>query len=85
MRKHRGLRGRHARNAIIARVLNGEVEYCFLKTGQSKVIYPTEELADKAARRLNRHPTSRHPGEPYPCDKGPHWHLRTERPGADDD
>jgi hypothetical protein len=85
MKKHRGLRGQHARRDIIYALLNGEVAYCFLSTGQRKVIYPTEELAGKAAKRLNRHPTSRRPGEPYPCDRGPHWHLRAERYDTSDE
>jgi hypothetical protein len=62
-------------------VLGGEVTTCFLKTGQEKVVYPTEALAAKAARRLNKLPLLRTPGEPYQCDQGEHWHLRSIRPG----
>lgn len=69
------------RRAIAESVLDGEVSWCNLKTGQRKVIYPTEELAAKAARRLNKLPTVYAQGEPYLCDQGEHWHLRSARPG----
>lgn len=85
MRKHRELRARNARSGIISHVLAGDVSRCFLRTGKSKVIYPTEEHAKEAARKLNKLPTTHHPGAPYPCDQGPHWHLRSARPEDDED
>jgi hypothetical protein len=85
VRKRQGLRDRRTRSAIIDNVLDGEVTFCFLKTGQSKVVYPTVKQAEKAARRLNRLRSTRYPGEPYECDEGPHWHLRGVRSNNDEE
>lgn len=81
IRKRPGVQRSRQRRAITEAVLGGEVSTCFLPTGQQKVIYPTEELAAKAAKRLNKLPSLRGEGEPYQCDRGDHWHLRTIRPG----
>ena len=85
MRKHKKLRALNARKGIIEHVLAGDMAWCFLKTGRRKVIYPTEEHARAAAHKLNKLPRTHHPGAPYPCDRGPHWHLRSARPEDDVD